>query len=114
MIEHTVTDFQTNCEIQIKVGKDAYNNWSLIDESKQNDIWFHVEDHPSAHVVISVPPKSQISKQTIIHAASLCKLNSKLSNNNKVTIIYTQIKNISKGKAIGSIVLKKKCKKIII
>lgn len=114
MKEYAIFDSKSKIEIQIKVGQNALENWLLIDESKQNDIWFHIEGYPSPHVIIYVPPKSKISKQTIKYAASLCKSNSKFKGNNQVAIIYTQMKNISKGDQVGSVFLKKRTQKIII
>lgn len=113
MLDFQHEDSVSETEVQIKVGQNAKENWQLIDESKQDDLWFHVEGHPSAHVVISMPDKSKVSKQTIKYAALLCKQHSKLNGNNKLTIIYTQIRNLSKGKEMGSVITKKIQKLVI-
>jgi predicted ribosome quality control (RQC) complex YloA/Tae2 family protein len=114
MLIFNVYDTKADADIQIKVGSNAQENWDLISESKQNDIWFHLDDKPSPHVVISTPKKNKVSNQTLNYAAALCKEHSKYSNISKLTIIYTQIKNISKGDDVGSVILKKKCDKIIL
>ena len=44
-----------------------------------------------------------INKSMIIFAGSLVKEYSKLKNNKKVKIIYTQIKNITKTKTPGCV-----------
>jgi len=114
MLEHIYWDNKLNCEITIQVGQTAEENWKLIDDACQNDIWFHVDKQPSPHVIIKMPPKVSLSNSTIKYAASLCKENSKYKNISKVSIIYTEIKNISKGKDVGSVILKKKCQKLVL
>jgi predicted ribosome quality control (RQC) complex YloA/Tae2 family protein len=41
--------------ILYKIGTNAQENWDLIDESSEGDLWFHVNDLPSCHVVTSLP-----------------------------------------------------------
>ena len=100
----------------IKVGQNKNENWDIITQASQNDIWFHVESHPSPHVILSNPTNQdikKISKSLIRECAILCKENSKLKNNNKVSIIYTNIKNVTKGDEVGSVITKK-LEKIIV
>ena len=67
-------------------------------------MWFHVEDKPSCHVFIVKPFNCDlIPKDVIIKAAQLCKFYSKYKNDKKVKIIYTEIRNIKKGKDCGSV-----------
>lgn len=87
----------------IVVGKNAQNNWDIIDDAEQNDIWFHVEGQPSCHVIIQVDDNKTIPKRVINFAAALCKENSKARFAKKAKIIYTQIKNVKKGTAVGSV-----------
>ena len=112
------------------IGVSAKNNWEILfDEidfcDRQEWIWFHLDDLPSAHVVLCL--KSEDTKLTcfkknndykhfIKYGGILCKQNSKnslISKNQKVNIICTQIKNLKKGIEIGSVIYKdsKKCKK---
>jgi predicted ribosome quality control (RQC) complex YloA/Tae2 family protein len=39
-------------EFTICIGKSAKENWKLIDDSMPNDIWFHLDDVPSSHVIL--------------------------------------------------------------
>lgn len=113
MLTFTVYDNKCNSEITIYLGQSAEENWKLIDQSNQNDLWFHLADHPSSHVVINIPEKTKISNNTIKYAAVLCKEHSKLSNLKKVTVIYTNIKNVSKADKPGSVYTKKITKIIV-
>lgn len=89
---------------KIIVGRNSKENWGLIDISEKQDLWFHVEDKPSCHVFIVKPFNCDlIPKDVIIKAAQLCKFYSKYKNDKKVKIIYTEIRNIKKGKDCGSV-----------
>ena len=37
--------------IVYKIGKDAQNNFYLIDAADKNDVWFHLNDESSCHVI---------------------------------------------------------------
>lgn len=96
-------------DIKYLIGLNAKDNWNIIDNAKQNYIWFHIDKLPSAHIIME---SNDITKKNIINGALLCKDNSKY--NSKVSIIYTEIKNIRKGKNIGEVYVKNKCNKILI
>lgn len=96
----------------IKVGINDKENWTLIDNSYPEDLWFHLDDFSSAHVVISQDTNSQeeifYPNQIIGLAANYCKSNSKNGKNlHKVKIVYTEIKNLKKGKEVGSVYISK-------
>jgi predicted ribosome quality control (RQC) complex YloA/Tae2 family protein len=111
MIELKIFDNNLNDELIYIVGENAQDNWNLIDASSQNDLWFHLENHPSSHVVLKMPniknAEKKISKQSIIHCAVECKNYSKLKNTKKVSVIYTEIKNVTKADKPGSVYTKK-------
>lgn len=94
----------------IYIGSNARDNWNLIDNSYPDDLWFHLDNMPSAHIVIT-QQTNQIediyySNQIISIAADYCKSSSKNSKNlHKAKIVYTKIKNLKKGKEIGSVII---------
>lgn len=92
----------------IWIGQNAKENWDLVDKSEPDDLWFHLDEYPSSHVVISSDSKFTdeifYSNQIIALASDYCKSHSKLKNTSgKIKIVYTQIKNLKKGKEIGSV-----------
>lgn len=98
----------------ILVGTNAKENWKLIDESDPFDLWLHVENYPSGHVVIreKLLGKQDLSvsdypNQIIAIGADYCKSQSKYSHIPKLKIVYTQICNLKKGKEIGSVFISK-------
>ena len=65
----------------IYMGKDKYENEELIKFAWHDvDVWFHVEDHSSAHVYLRLPAPveslSEISDDVVQECAQLTKANS--------------------------------------
>jgi len=90
----------------IWVGENAQDNWNIISAANQNDIWFHLSNFPSAHVIIKIPDNFKlkfIPKQLYYKCASICKVDSKYCNIKKVKVIYTEIKHVTKGDKVGSV-----------
>lgn len=107
-------------EYTIKVGNNAKENWNLIADSEPEDLWFHLDEYPSAHVIISQKNnmynglngndeyEKYYPNQIIYIASTYCKSYSKYGKNlSKVKIVYTQIKNLKKGKEVGSVIISK-------
>jgi len=93
----------------IIIGKDAQDNWDIINESSPCDIWFHLNSFPSCHVIIRDCTPTQ---ETIQMAAELCKEKSKYKHIKNIKVVYTTISNLELAEVIGSvnIVSRRKCK----
>ena len=87
----------------ITIGKNAIDNWKIIDDAESDDIWCHLENMPSSHVIIHSCDKKEIMKDLIYQAAIMCKKHSKSSKVKNVNVIYTMIKNVKKANDIGSV-----------
>jgi predicted ribosome quality control (RQC) complex YloA/Tae2 family protein len=94
----------TNNEVVYRLGRNAKENFILIDEADPDDWWFHLSDEPSGHCIID---SDIVDKEMIIFASNLVKEHSKLKNNKKVKIVYTQVKNLQKTKTVGQVIVKK-------
>ena len=107
-IHEVVEDFECNGKFyKILIGKNDQNNWDIIDKSSPNDIWFHVDNQPSCHVIIQTDGELKVERGVIKHAAALCKENSKARHAHKVKIIFTLIKHVKKCTTVGSVTTKK-------
>lgn len=106
MIATKIYDNKINKEFEIFIGKNAQENWDIIDNASQSDIWFHLDNFPSCHVVLKTDSfeTKDFNKQTLIFCASLCKVNSKYANLKKIKVIYTKIHNIKKADKVGSVI----------
>ena len=88
----------------IHVGGNKHNNFELIDNSMDSDIWFHVDGSPSCHVILKNTGKIRdIPKQVIKRCAYLCKINSKAKTQNRCNIIYTKLENVVKTEIVGQV-----------
>ena len=91
-------------DITYKVGKNAKENWDLIDESEEDDIWIHLHDYPSCHVIIE--NTKYLEKEHILHGCHLCKEHSKYKNDKKIKVSVLDKKYVKKGKVVGEAKLK--------
>lgn len=58
-------------DFKISVGKNEKGNEALLKQAKKDDLWFHVKDLPSSHVIVS-SNKQKISEEVLEFAAKLC------------------------------------------
>ena len=88
------------------IGKNAKDNFDVIDKGSCDDIWFHANNESSSHVVAIIPDdivKKEL-KSIVQIGAQLCKQNtSKLTSLKSVEIIYTQIKHVTKTSVLGCV-----------
>lgn len=100
--------------ITIKVGENAQDNWDLLKSSNQNWWWFHLDKFSSSYVIVCDNLKKNKHINNVCkYAAELCKQHSKYKNLNRVSVIYTQVKNVKRGTQIGEAIVKKS-KKIVV
>ena len=101
-----VFDELCNKELNIFIGESAQDNFHIINQARQYDLWFHVKNVASCHVILQLPTsKSKISKQTLNRCKELCIENS-LKANDDSDVIYSTIKHIKKGEKLGSVYTK--------
>ena len=94
-------------DIEFMVGEHAVDNHDIIDRSNPCDLWFHVSNRPSCHVIAVIPigkkyDKKQIHK-IVVQGSVLCKQYSKYASNTKLAVMYTPICNVVKTDIIGSV-----------
>lgn len=94
--------------IEFWVGISSQDNFRIIDNSHENDLWFHVIGRPSCHVIAKTG-HLKLSKTELLKIAKqgaiLCKKNSKYKSINNLEIVYTFVKNITKTETIGSVMI---------
>lgn len=99
----------------IIIGHSATDNWKILSEASQNDTIFHLDGFPSPYVIIK-KSMNELEKKEIITAALACKSKSKYKSINKVSILWTPVSNVTKGKVTGEFIIKsnKQVKTIVI
>lgn len=80
-------------------GRNAMENTELVLRSSAMDVWFHINDLPSAHLVYYNPDGldlTHLRKKGIIYRMALnLKKKSKYRKCNNIEVIYDYIKNIT-------------------
>ncbi len=126
-MKRIITRYIPSLKINVvyKVGKNAQNNFELIDLADNNDLWFHVNKISSCHVIAcfknrTINPNNheenpnyydidfdnldkKQKQQIITQGALICKQFSRVKNQKNVEIIYTKIENICKTEIIGEV-----------
>ena len=95
-------------EYTISIGKNKEENWQLIDASNPDDVWFHVDDQPSCHVILKNEQQVKlrdIPRQVLKRAAYLCKINSAAKTQPKCDVIYAPISSITKTNVVGQVIV---------
>ena len=90
------------------IGKDAKDNFDVIDLGKGSDYWIHAENEASCHVVVKFDENVEYTKKQknliIKQGALYCKLNTnKLKTKSKVSFMYTLLANVSKTSILGQV-----------
>lgn len=90
----------------IYVGKNNYQNEELTFKLAGNkDWWFHAKNAPGSHVIVKAEGK-ELPDRTFEEAAALAAFYSKVSEQDKVEVDYTEKRNVKKpaGGAPGFVV----------
>ena len=135
-MKRIVTRFIPSLKLNViyKIGKNAENNFEILDQSNKQDVWFHVSNSSSCHVIAclknikfnryddelpnyydidfdSLDKKQKL--QIIKQGAILCKQFSRLKNEKNVEIIYAKIEDVHKTDTMGSVITSNS-KKVVI
>ena len=99
-----------NREIVFHIGKTAVGNFDIIDLAKENDLWFHLNNESSAHVIAIIPDgiDRKNMKYVVKHGAIVLKQHSNCKSPKQlVGVIYSHVKNVNKTDIIGRVIIQK-------
>lgn len=77
---------------RILLGKNEKGNIALLQDAKKSDIWLHVKDMPSSHVIICTE-KQNVPENVLIFAAKLC-VDFSMTQKGGYLVDYTKRKNV--------------------
>jgi len=85
---------------RIVVGRTPIENADVTFRiGRPDDLWFHVQNQPSAHVILQRDDRDEFSDDDIEAAAALAAYHSKAKTSPKVTVDYTRRKHVRKRPA---------------
>ncbi len=89
--------FETPSGSRIFVGRTPVENAELTFRfARPDDLWFHVQNQPGAHVILQRHDRAQPPDEDVLAAASLAAFHSKAKSSPRVTVDYTQRKHVRK------------------
>jgi predicted ribosome quality control (RQC) complex YloA/Tae2 family protein len=98
-------------EFELCVGTSAAaNEYVTFQLAQPEDLWFHVRDLPGSHVVLRrLHRGAEPSEELILFAAKAAAARSKAKPGEKVTVSYTEKKNVRRipGAPMGMVTLTK-------
>ncbi len=82
----------------VYIGKDGPNNELLTFRFAHKwDIWLHAQGVPGSHVIIHLPGRNSVPpKHVIEQAAQLAAAHSKAKHSSTVSVMYTQVRYVSR------------------
>jgi hypothetical protein len=101
-------------EYIVWVGTNAKDNWNIIQLSEPDDIWFHIDNLPSAHVILR--HRGYCSAEIVARCALLCRQSMKKIQTGKtdkkgkkggITVISTEVANLTFGENVGMVHISK-------
>ncbi len=94
-------------EITYWIGSNAQDNINIIKQAESTDIWFHVADYPSAHVIARISHLNKLDKKSIqsivTQGAVLCKQVSKYASEKNLGITWAYISNVKPTDILGTV-----------
>lgn len=96
---------ENECEYDIYIGENKYENVEIIKMCNQNDTWFHLSKFSSAHIVLR-NNGDKIPKKYIKEICAKFSYNKK-GLPKRYIVIMTEIKNIKLTDKIGEVIVKK-------
>jgi predicted ribosome quality control (RQC) complex YloA/Tae2 family protein len=100
------TDFFTfdNTTYTINIGQNAQENTDMVSSASQHDMWFHVDNSPSCHVILTCIHSKSVPRQVLKRCAYMCKIHSKAKFEPLSQIIYTRVANVQVTEIPGRVV----------
>lgn len=108
------TSFPNN---KIKIGENAVENDKLVQEAKDNHLWFHLANLPSCHLILECDKNNvatNVTNDMIKYCATLVKNNTKYKNFSRLKVNYTEIRNVKRTHEPGKVIIKGKVNTITV
>ena len=93
-----------NLTINFSIGENDLDNFFIIKNSSQDDIWFHLHHVPSCHIIAHTNDLKLTKKQkqcVIKQGVHLCHVMDKKSID--CSVVYTQIKHVVMTEIAGRV-----------
>jgi predicted ribosome quality control (RQC) complex YloA/Tae2 family protein len=86
------------------LGQTAKENWLLLDEAEDCDLFFHLTSFPSGYVVLKY--EKEYTPEMLITSAGICKEGTKYRKLKDLKVDYCHCDNLKKGEKPGVVYFK--------
>ncbi len=90
------------------IGRTQQENHEVLDHGKPTDLWFHLADTSSCHVVAILPDDCdrKVRGAILRRGASICKqYTAKAASARSVPVTYTTVANVTKDRIPGRVMV---------
>jgi len=88
------------CGYKVYIGKNNKQNDYIVSKlAKDNDMWFHSRNCPGSHILLKIEKSAKVAEEVIFECAKLAKQHCQGADSSKISIIYTECKNLKKPPA---------------
>ena len=107
-IVKTVSLLKHCVNMEYVIGKDAQDNFDIIDAAEIYHWWFHIDGQSSGHVIAKTDKDIDKKKlrYVIKQGAVLCKQYSRCASMKNVKIVYARICDVEKTDKTGMVIVK--------
>ena len=93
--------------VEYIIGRNAADNFKIIDDAEDYHMWFHIEGHPSGHVIAVIDENvdKKLMRSIIKQGAVVCKQFSKYASTKSVDIVYAKICDVKKTDIMGQVLV---------
>lgn len=104
----TVILSKTGVNMEYVIGKDAHENFDIIDDAEIYHWWFHIDGQSSGHVIAKTNEyiDKKMLRYVIKQGSVLCKQYSRYASMKNVKIVYARISDVEKTDKIGMVIVK--------
>ena len=97
---------ETINDLECKIGGNADENWKILSESSQDNLFFHLSSFPSCYVIYNCNKENYPYMNIIKQIAEVCKNNTKYKNLKNIKVDFTLCSNVVKGDKVGEVIYK--------
>lgn len=85
-----------------RVGTSDTENWTLIAKADKDHVWVHLDNYPSAHVIIEIedptPEEFEYARQLILEQTKKAP--------STATILHAPVRSLKRGNKPGEVIIK--------
>lgn len=92
-----------NNDVDYIVGNDSKENWKILENADDEDVWIHLHNYSSPYVILK--SYKTLDNKDLLYGGFICKKNSKHKYIDNIKMVFSLVKHVKKGKCSGEVIL---------